>query len=146
MDIILRWSKSRQSRSKFSRVQVPRLQGHPLCPVSAVEALFKAVPLTPSSPCFAYYHQRHLVPLTQVQVRLTLKQFCQSLNLPYQQLGFHGFRRSGVSFLYSHNIPLAQLKQHGTWSSDAICSYLTNSATVDCVPQAFASLLLSPCS
>ena len=79
-----------------------------------------------------------------LQVRLILKQFCQSLNLPYKQLGFHGFRRFGVSFLYSHNIPLAQLKQHGTWSSDAIYSYLTNSATVGCVPQAFASLLLSP--
>ena len=95
IDIIFRWFKSRQSRSTISRVQVPRLPGHPLCPVSAVEKFIKA-PVAPTSPCFSYLHHGHLVSLTQVQVRLILKQFGHQLNLPYDQIC-----RSGVSFLYS---------------------------------------------
>ena len=52
--------------------------------------------------------------------------------LPYVQLGFHSFCKSGVSFLYANQVSLAHLKQHGTLFSDAIYSYLNNSATAGC--------------
>ena len=96
--------------------------------------LFHQHPLPQDAPCFAYISQGHLVSLTQMQARLALKRLCQQLNLPYNQLGFHAFKRSGVAFLLANGVPLTNLKQHGTWNSDAIFAYLNNSATMGCVP------------
>ena len=141
LTIVLRWTKSRQSRSQLSKVQVPSLPSHPLCPVAAVSQLFKQQPLPQDAPCFAYMAQGSILSLTQMQERLALKRLCLQLNLPYNQLGFHAFRRSGVAFLFANGVPLTNLKQHGTWQSDAIFAYLNNSATMGCVPQAFAGLL-----
>ena len=140
--ISLRWTKSRQNRSQLDHVQIPSLPGHPLCPIQALQALFQALPLSPSAPFFSYYKQSQLVSLTQVQARVILKSFCSQLGLPYHQLGFHAFRRSAVSYLFSNNTPLTHLQQHGTWSSDAIYSYPSNSSTSSYVPSAFRSLLL----
>ena len=106
LTIVLRWTKSRQSRSQISKLQVPALPSHPLCPVAAVSRLFGHHPLPQDAPCFAYRAQGRIFCLTQMQARLALKWLCLQLNLPYNQLGFHAFRRSGVAFLFANGVPL----------------------------------------
>ena len=54
---------------------------------------------------------------------------------------FHSFRRSGASLAFSHNVPLQEIQWHGTWTSDCVWRYVTDST--DCgskVATTFASL------
>ena len=139
--ITLKFTKSRQSRSRLSYVQVPVLNNSILCPVRAVSQLLALEPLPSEAPLFARRLQGQIRPLTQVQARQALATLCSNLNISYKALGFHGFRRSGVSFLYSHQVSLQHLQHHGTWSSQAIYNYLANSATSTVVPSAFQHLL-----
>ena len=83
LSIALSWTKSRQSKSQFTILQVPALPSHPshLCPVKAISQLFHKHSL----PQDAYISQGHLVSLTQMQARLALKCLCQQLKLPYHQ-------------------------------------------------------------
>ena len=41
--------------------------------------------------------------------------------------GFHTFRRSGASLVFSLNVPVQYIKAHGTWASDAVWAYLDQS-------------------
>ena len=139
--IRLRWTKTRQSRSQTAAIQVPTLRDHPLSPVNALEDLFFAHRSTPTAPLFSRLVNGTLTSITQVQARQALSALCYSLGLPYKSLGFHAFRRSGVSYLFANQVPLPHLKHHGTWKSDAVHAYLANSATAGVIPQAFTRLL-----
>ena len=81
----------------------------------------------PQALLFSSFRQGWFVSvcITQTQARLALSDMCNQIGLSYSSLGFHGFRRSGVSFLYANNIPLSNLQTHGTWTSEAVYSYLT---------------------
>ena len=125
----------------MASIQIPTLRGHPLSPVQALEDLYFAYRLPEQAPLFGHPVKGSIVSLTQVQARLALASLCTSLGFPYKSLGFHAFRRSGVSYLYANRVPLPHLKHHGTWKSDAIYTYLSNSATAGVIPQAFQSLL-----
>ena len=131
--LTLRWTKSRQSRSHLSHIQVPLLPDSPLSPVAALRPLFLFL--------FSWYVKGHIVSLPQVQACQALAQLCQALGLEYKSLGFHAFRKSGVSFLYANRMGFQHLQHHGTWSSNAIYHYLANSSTSTVVPSAFRSLL-----
>ena len=56
------------------------------------------------------------------QCRKTLKSLVTKLGIcPYT---FHAFRRSGAQFAFQTYVPIAHIKQHGQWRSEAIYSYL----------------------
>lgn len=142
LTLTLKWSKARQSRSQQARVSLPVLPGHPLCPVNALHRLLITTSPPPFAPLFSALSHGAFLPLTQVQARSALAELCAQAGFPYERLGFHAFRRSGVSFLYSQDIPLSHLKNHGTWSSDAIYHYLSNDTASSFIPKAFHRLLL----
>ena len=117
------------------------LSTSPICPVRALQTLLHRYHLPSQAPLFTILAPHGPKTLTQAHARTILAHFCSQLHLPYQALGFHAFRRSGVSFLFSHRVALERLQHHGTWSSSSIYHYLSNSSTSSIVPQAFQTLL-----
>ena len=60
---------------------------------------------------------------------------------PADFITFHSLRRSGASLAFNHNVPLQDIQRHGTWTSDCVWRYVTDS--VDCgsnVAATFATL------
>ena len=109
--ITLRYTKSRQSRSTLTHLQVPTFAGSPLCPVQALKALLHTYHLSPQFPLFTMMDSAGPRTLTQAHARLLLAQLCTQLNLPYQALGFHAFCCSEVFFSF--------LPQGGSWAPAA---------------------------
>ena len=46
------------------------------------------------------------------------------LKLPSNFYTFHAFRRSGASLAYEIDIPVKNIKEHGTWASDCVWRYI----------------------
>ena len=55
---------------------------------------------------------------------LMLPKIKQTLGFSNSHFTFHSFRMSGASFAYNSNIPLSDIKQHGTWSSNSVWLYI----------------------
>ena len=67
--LVLRHTKSRQSRSILPHIQVTVLSQSPLCPVQVTRALFQAWLLPPHLSLFSYDQRVAPKILTQVQAR-----------------------------------------------------------------------------
>ena len=124
--IVVKWSKTLQKQSQFATVQVPSLSASPLCPVAAITAMTSCIPLPSNSPMFAIPQGQGVVPLTESKVCKTLSSLLSSLNIDPSTHTFHTFRRSGASLAFNSNVTLQSIKQHGTWSSDAVWSYIVS--------------------
>ena len=62
----MKWSKTNQTGSRVINIRLPFLDGHPLCPVTAVLMMFRALgPADPKAQAF---------PMSGTAFRWTLKQ------------------------------------------------------------------------
>ena len=124
ISIFIKWSKTFQASRDTRLLPLASIPGSPLCPLQAYLGLTHAYPVPRRAPMFSFMRQGRLIVLSQSQVRSTLSKLLSSLGLNPKQYGFHTFRRSGASLAFSLNIPVEHIKAHGTWSSDAVWSYL----------------------
>ena len=122
--LILKWSKTIQKQSQFATVQIPSLGASPLCPLAAFHNMASRLPLPPNSPMFAIPQGPGVIPLTQNKVRRFLALILTSLQIDPSTHSFHSFRRSGASLAFNSNVSLQSIQHHGTWSSDAVWSYI----------------------
>ena len=137
--IIVKWSKTIRSPSQGTFIIIPRLPGHVLCPVSALEIMFEKFPAPRNAPLFIASNG----VLTQSQVRLHLAKLLHALGMNHKLYPFHTFRRSGATFAYNNHVHLQGIKRHGTWSSDAVQAYLINdSHNASMVANMFQNVLL----
>ena len=141
--VIIKWSKAMQSSSSHQVVQIPTLHPSPLCPVAALKALLRFVPVSSSSPLFLLPLPSGLSILTSSMVSSTLSRIVLSLGLNPSNYGFHAFRRSAVSWAADHNVSLQNLKAHGGWASSAINHYLKHTPKASStVASTFQQILL----
>ena len=139
--ILVKWSKTLQFNNKVKLLHIPFLNNL-LCPVSAIKNLLAITPASKNSPLFKIKHQSQWVPLTDNQIRQNLKAILKNLNLPTSYITFHSFRRSGATFAFNNHVPLQAIKNHGTWTSDTVWRYITDSTDAGSqVADTFASLL-----
>ena len=122
--ILLKWSKTIQTRDRIQCITVPRLHNKLICPYSALKALFKAYAMSPTSSLFQIPISRGYIPLTDSRVCKVMKSINQTLGLNPAFHTFHDLRRSGATFAYNSHIPIQQIKRHGTWSSDCVWGYI----------------------
>lgn len=136
--VIVKWSKTIQTQSKGTYIIIPKLGQNILCPVTALHTMIQAFQAPSNAPLFT----SKLGILTQSKVRTHLKKVLAHMNLPPASFSFHTFRRSGATFAFNSQVDLHSIKRHGTWSSDAVHSYIiqdpVNAATVS---QTFQRLL-----
>ena len=139
--ILVKWSKTIQITSSAKLIHIPILNND-ICPVRALRHLMALVPTATNSPLFQYKTAIGWQPLTDSRVRAHLASILKSLGLDRSFISFHTFRRSGATFAFNNNVPLQQIKQHGTWTSDCVWRYITDStAGGSQVASTFASLL-----
>ena len=121
--VLLKWTKTMQTRDRVQCVTPPRLHDKRSCPYVAL-ALFKTYPMSSNSSLFQISTTHGYITLTDSTVHKTLKSINQALGLNPTFHTFHDFRRSGAMFAYKSHIPIQEIKRHGTWSSDCVWHYI----------------------
>ena len=122
-------------------VQLPTIQNHFVCPVTALKPLLASRILPPSAPLFAnnFSSYRQVI---DTHVRDALKKVLSQINIPLRPHGFHTFRRSGATLAFDNNITLQNIIAHWLWRSSAIWTYLQNSSqTPSIIPSTFARVI-----
>ena len=89
-------------------------------------------PVPPTSPMFSFYNgSGTLTIINQSQIRQALNAVLKSVGIFSKFYSFHTFRRSGAALAYTLDVPLDNIKNHGTWSSDAVWTYIRPSVVDD---------------
>ena len=138
--ILLKWTKTLQFHNQARLLRLPKLDNN-LCPVKTIQECLKIIPGGNNAPFFQFKLHQNWIPLTDVRVRKHLKNILQMSGKAPDFITFHSFRRSGASLAFNHNVPLQEIQRHGTWTSDTVWRYVTDSA--DCgsgVASTFARL------
>lgn len=113
VNILVRWSKTIQRREKTYVIALPALQNHPLCPVSAVVRMFKALgPAHPKAKAF---------PMRGSDFNRRLRQLTSAAEGDYSS---HSLRRGGATWALSCGVPGEVVKCLGDWKSTAYLTYL----------------------
>ena len=141
LQVILKWTKSIQTRGTYKTVPICTIPGSPLCPVANTLAYMQRFPANDNDPMFHYFNKGQKVIIGEKHVRGALKAVLMRLNINPSQHGFHTFRRSGASLAFHLGVPLQDIQAHGTWLSDAVWSYIQPSTINSPVIQAFTSNL-----
>ena len=92
--VLVKWSKTIQSRDKVACVVIPKLLCSKLCPVTALSNMLHLVPGSNNDPLFAIFKANTWSPLTDSMVRKHLKRVLLLLQLQHHNFTFPTFRRS----------------------------------------------------
>ena len=122
--ILLKWSKTLQTRDKAHVITLPRLKDKLICPRNALKCLFKLYPMLPSTSLFQIHTSKGWAPLIDSIVRKSLSALNVALGLNPHHFTFHNLRRSGATFAFNAHVPIQDIKRHGTWSSECIWTYI----------------------
>ena len=134
-----------QTQDKIKFINIPCLVGSILCPVAAIKNVLKLTPGSPDAPLFQIRFRSTWVPLTDSRVRKHFSSILKKLNLHNCGFTFHSFRRAGATWAFNNNVSLQNIKQHGTWSSECVWSYIIQDCNTSSeVANTFKSLLSNP--
>ena len=124
--LLIKWSKTIKFGKSVKLLHIPCLEND-ICPVLAVKSLLKTYKFQSNDPLFQIKVGNLWLPLTDVKIRKHFSKILKHLNLQDSNLTFHSFRRSGATFAFNHNVHIQNIKNHGTWSSDCVWRYITDS-------------------
>ena len=122
--VILKWSKTIQTRDSVQIITLPRLVDQDLCPRAALKYLKKYYTFNDQSSLFQSYGPVGWSPLIDSKVRKVLKAINIKLGLNPSHFTFHSFRRSGSTFAFNCHIPIRSIERHGIWTSDCVWQYI----------------------
>ena len=139
--MLIKWSKTLQLGNQARLLKLPKLDND-ICPYRALKRCVLSVPGDRNQPLFQIRLNGVWTPLTDNRVRRHLKNLLSLLHKDENFITFHSLRRSGASFAFNHNVPLQDIQRHGTWTSDAVWRYVTDSIDIGCqVADTFAAQL-----
>ena len=121
--IIVKWSKTMQNRKDTSTISIPMLGRSALCPVAALQQMFAQIPASKNSPLFVLQVNGINVPLADSAARKHLKLVSAVLQVS-PHFTFHSFRKSATTWAFHNGVSLQEIMKHGTWSSQAVWSYI----------------------
>ena len=127
----LKWTKTHQGSHKPVFISLPRIEGSILCPTRAYTQMVAAIPTRSAASPLLYYNNKGQPP-TIVTTRMLAHQFQQllvRLKLPPHVYTLHSLRKGGATLCHTMGMPLDKIKSHGTWSSDAVWSYINPDTT-----------------
>ena len=117
---------------------MPRLSDKVICPYLALRAATQLYTPSSTEPLFQTQNGQ------STRVRKTLARIIQLMGFPKGFYTFHSFWRSGATLAYQAQVPLSDIKDHGTWTSDCVWSYIQDKAHVGPgVAQAFQNMITS---
>ena len=122
----IRWSKTIQYGERVLSTPLPRLQGHPLCPVDAVlRALIATRGAPPGGPAFMIPRAGGFIPLSPAKFISLLKSHLSALGFSPVNFSGHSFRRGAATWALTRGLPGEVIKILGDWKSDAYLAYLS---------------------
>ena len=121
--VIIKWSKTLQDRKETTTISIPALGNSALCPIAALQQMFAAIPAPSNSPLFVYINQGKIITLSDSAARKHLKLISTILKIS-PTLTFHSFRKSATTWAFQNGVSLQEIMKHGTWSSNAVWSYI----------------------
>ena len=141
--IVLKWTKTLQARNTVKLISIPQLGLSTLCPIQAMRKMIALHPANNNSPLFTNNNSHSSMILTDSMVRKHLNKILQIIKCQTLNITFHSFRRSGATWAFNHNVPLAQIQSQGTWSSDCVWNYINrDSDATDILSSTFQNYLL----
>ena len=121
IQLLIKWTKTIQTRDSIRLLKIPSLGASPLCPVRAIKNLMDLTPGTENSPLFQIKNERaQWVTLTDTKVRRNFSTILQRLGLSQASMSLHTFRRSGATLAFNSNVSIQSIQSHGTWMSDCV--------------------------
>ena len=125
VQLLLKWSKTMQYRNEYKLVSLPKLGTSTVCPYRALRNLMHLYAPDHQAPLFQIKNAAgHWQVLTDSRIRKILSKINQKLHLPKNYYTFHAFRRSGATLAYEIEVPIKEIKDHGTWASDCVWMYI----------------------
>ena len=142
MKLLIKWSKTMQTRDRTHTITLPRLYPSPLCPVTALTSAMSQYSPGPQDPLFQVRTMSGFKPITESRLRKVLSKLVIKLGLPKGHFTFHTFRRSGATLAYNAHVPIQSIKSHGSWTSDCVWTYIqeNNKFSAD-IASSFAKLI-----
>lgn len=123
--LTIKWSKTIQYKERSYQLPLPYIQGHPLCPVTALHSLLSMGPsLPPSTPLFAFPNCTGVTVLTRHTFTDHLHQHLQGCGFDTAAYSGHSFRRGGASWAFDSGLPGELVQVLGDWKSDSYKLYL----------------------
>ena len=146
LHIIVKWSKTMQTRDSIKILKLPSLNASPLCPVRALKNLLLLTPGHQDSPLFQIKNDKaQWLPLTDTKARRNFSQILLRLGLQESSMSLHTFRRSGATLAFNSNVSIQNIQSHGTWTSDCVWRYIIQDHQASQqVADVFQSLLSLP--
>ena len=144
--VALKWTKTLQPAMSPVHIPLPAIQGSSLCPLRAYRAMLHSVPSpSPRAPLLLLPSESGVLTVVTIhQLTTGFNTLCSRLHLPPHKYTFHSLRRGGATLAYQAGVPLPLIKTHGTWSSDAVYSYIQPSAnTTSTVPRLLSQAVTS---
>ena len=142
--LLLKWSKTIQYRDEYKMVTIPKLGVSPICPYRALKKIMALYNPGQNEPLFQVQTAAGWQVLTDTRIKKTLAKINLAIDLPSNYYTFHAFRRSGASLAYDLDIPVKEIKEHGTWASECVWRYIRPAATAgDQVARVFKRTLHS---
>ena len=108
--ILLKWSKTLQTRDQVKVISLPRLGKSPLCPYSALNTLFHWYKPSKNDPLFQFQYTSRWKVLIDSKIRKTLSLINQKLDLSPNFFTFHAFRCSGASLAFNASVLIQRLR------------------------------------
>ena len=113
--ILIKWSKTLQSKNTVRIIKVPALGRSPLCPVRALKAILAITPGSDNSPLLQVKVKTKWLPLTDSRLRKNLAIILAKLGLANSNITFHSFRRSGATLAFNSSVPLQDIVALWSW-------------------------------
>ena len=118
--VLIKWSKTLQASNQGSYIILPKFNESHISPWHHFVHMSKMFPVCKNQPCFSY----RCSFLVESMLREHLRKIVASMGLDPSNHTFHTFRRSGTTLAHNLDIPIKNIKRHGTWMSDAVQSYI----------------------
>ena len=124
--ILVKWSKTIQTRDQVKIISLPCLGRNPVCPYAALNALYHFYNPAANEPLFQFTYPIGWKVWIDSKIRKTLSLINKKLHLSPQFFTFHAFRHSGAFLAFNANVPLQEINVQGTWTSDCVWRYIQN--------------------
>lgn len=120
VQLLIRWSKTIQFQERQRILPIPRIPGHPLCPVAAVFHYFRVTPECPQDgPAFG--------SLTSTTFLRTIKDALATSGYDTAAYATHSFRRGGATFAHQSGMSAESIRIIGDWKSACFREYIFES-------------------
>lgn len=134
VQVLEKWSKTRQQIVRDRWISVPRVTGSSLCLHAAMSAMLAVSPTTKPQQPLLVFGDRRPMPLSYITKAFKLA--LRRAGLAHRSYTLHSLRRGGAKFMQKAGVSTADIASHGGWKSAAIYRYIDNPTK----PAAFRAL------